>query len=303
MEHYISSYPKVYAIGHRAVKDIFDGYVDVEEKVDGSQFSFGLINGVLQCRSRNVTLDLDNPGMFDKAVEAVRDVQNRLHPEWVYRGEYLRTPKHNTLAYGRTPKNHIILFDVMTGIEEYLQSSYVAEQAEWLGFEYVPHLFSGTVSSIEQLRSFLKLTSILGYQKVEGVVVKARDKFTVDGKMMVAKLVSEEFKEVHQGEWKGTHPNRADIVDRIVDRYRTPARWQKARQHLFEDGLLEGAPSDIPALMKEVSRDIIEEEGDEIKKILFDHFWKTISKDILRGLPEWYKQSLAEDAFDDTDIS
>ena len=38
----ISSYPKIYSLGHAAILDLLDGRVIVEEKVDGSQFSFGL---------------------------------------------------------------------------------------------------------------------------------------------------------------------------------------------------------------------------------------------------------------------
>ena len=36
------SFPSVYAVGHAALADLFLDDVIVEEKVDGSQFSFGL---------------------------------------------------------------------------------------------------------------------------------------------------------------------------------------------------------------------------------------------------------------------
>lgn len=35
----IPSYPKIYAVGHREVRDIFRFPVLVQEKIDGSQFS------------------------------------------------------------------------------------------------------------------------------------------------------------------------------------------------------------------------------------------------------------------------
>jgi ATP-dependent RNA circularization protein (DNA/RNA ligase family) len=38
----ILSYPSIYALGHRAIRELFDGPVVVEEKIDGSQFSFGV---------------------------------------------------------------------------------------------------------------------------------------------------------------------------------------------------------------------------------------------------------------------
>ena len=41
----LTSYPKVYQLGHKAVLDIFSGPVVIQEKIDGSQFSFGLVGG------------------------------------------------------------------------------------------------------------------------------------------------------------------------------------------------------------------------------------------------------------------
>jgi len=44
----LHSYPSVYAIGHKAIEEIFLGPVLIEEKIDGSQFSWGIIDGELQ---------------------------------------------------------------------------------------------------------------------------------------------------------------------------------------------------------------------------------------------------------------
>jgi len=48
----LNSYPKVYNLGHAAIVHLFDEPVTVEEKVDGSQFSFALIDGELSARSK-----------------------------------------------------------------------------------------------------------------------------------------------------------------------------------------------------------------------------------------------------------
>jgi hypothetical protein len=52
-----NSYPKVYNMGHAAIADLLLDDVLVEEKVDGSQFSFGVFEHpeqgrVLKCRSK-----------------------------------------------------------------------------------------------------------------------------------------------------------------------------------------------------------------------------------------------------------
>ena len=56
-----NSYPKIYALGHAYLKELSLDPVIVEEKVDGSQFSFGLINGELKCKSHRKELILDAP--------------------------------------------------------------------------------------------------------------------------------------------------------------------------------------------------------------------------------------------------
>ena len=38
----IPRYPKVLALGHRTIKNIWDGPVEITEKIDGSQFYIGL---------------------------------------------------------------------------------------------------------------------------------------------------------------------------------------------------------------------------------------------------------------------
>ena len=84
MQH-INSYPSIYALGHKAIQGIFDTEVLIEEKVDGSQFSFGLVNGELSCRSKGKDIVLDAPEkMFGNAIEVVKSLP--LREGWVYRG-------------------------------------------------------------------------------------------------------------------------------------------------------------------------------------------------------------------------
>lgn len=302
----LNSYPKVYAIGHRAIADLFTkGPVTVEEKVDGSQISFmtryneDTGEDELFIRSRNAAVDPEDPGMFSFAVKAIQAVEDRLMPGAVYRGEYLRTEKHNTLKYDRIPHNHIILFDIMTSLEHYLPSYMVAMEADRLGFESVPVLYEGNVHDIEQLKQLLENSSILGGVQIEGIVVKNRENFSTDGKFLVGKFVSEKFKEKHEKSWKVRNPSQTDIVDGIIERLNNPNRWEKAVQHLRDGGNLEGSPRDIGNLIKEVQNDIWEEEQEYIKEVLFKHFWKKISRGVVVGLPEWYKLVLAEGAFED----
>ena len=299
----IHSYSKVYQIGHKVIRDIFKSGVTIEEKIDGSQFSFGVIDGVLCARSHNKQLIIEAPdNMFNKAVETIKSIQHLLKPNWTYRGEFLQKPKHNTFAYDRTPTKFIIGFDIMREEQEdYLSYNEKVDEFGYIGLETVPIVYQGIVDNLEMFNEFLDRKSILGGQKVEGVVIKNYSLITDDKKVAMGKYVSEAFKEVHNKDWKERNPSRSDIVLQIIDKYKSEARWNKAVQHMQENGDLDESPKDIGWLMQGVPFDIMNECQDEIKDILFKHFWKTISRGVTQGLPVWYKQKLAEKAFLDGD--
>lgn len=292
------TYPKSLALGHRMVADILKGEVVVEEKIDGSQFSFGIFDGEIKCRSKGATLNVLAPEkMFAEAVDVVMSLKEQLTPGWTYRAEYLKKPKHNTLAYERIPANHIIGFDINTGHETYM--AYDEKKAEFsrLGLETVPLLKNGTIDSYDIFRELLETTSILGKQKIEGVVVKNYSQFTPDGKAMLAKFVSEDFKEIHSSNWKEENPSKSDFIERLVSVYNTPARWNKSIYRLRDAGLLVDSPVDIGLLIKDIPTDVMEECAAEIKEQLFAHFWPHIARGVTRGLPQYYKESLLKKQF------
>ena len=294
--NHIRSYPSIYALGHKAIEGIFDGPVLVEEKVDGSQFSMGIIDGELCCRSKNKDLILDAPEkMFLRAIETARALD--LHPDWVYRCEFLAKPKHNTLVYGRVPAQHLIVYDIQVGLEDYMGYEDKRREAERLGLECVPLLHYGVVADMAQLNEFLSRESVLGGTTIEGVVVKNYALMTAEKKAAMGKYVSERFKEANKIGWKVANPRTGDVIDNIIAAYKTEARWLKAVHHLRDDGLLEESPRDIGALMKAVPEDVLKECEEHIRDILFAYAWPKVRRGIVAGLPEWYKQQLAESAF------
>lgn len=303
------TYPQIFNMGHRAVSSILKSPVTVEEKVDGSQFSFGVFldssdpynctHQVVRVRSKGAELNLMAPEkMFRSGVEWVLANQANLQPGYTYRGEYLARPHHNALSYDRTPKNNIIIFDINDGEESYLPPTAKQAEAERIGLEVVPHLHTGMVESLDQFRELLARDSILGGQKIEGVVVKNYSMFGLDKKVLMGKFVSEAFKEVHQGEWKKSNPTKQDAIQQIIEKYRSPARWQKAVIHLRESGLIEDSPKDIGLLFKEVWPDILKEEEAAIKDALFKWAEDAIRRGVTAGMPEWYKQELLKKQFE-----
>lgn len=302
----LRSYPKVWSVGHRAVAGLFDAPVVVQEKVDGSQISFAKFNDRLYVRSKGAMLvdgarsveNLVVDGMFQDGVRAIAQRFLAMREGVVYRGEYLRKPKHNTLAYERVPQGHIVLFDAQDGNGNWATHDELIDEAQELELDFIPLLLVDVIADLGELLALLERDSFLGGQKVEGVVVKRHDLLTPFGDPAFAKYVSEAFKEKHSKDWKARNPNKRDVIENIIMMYGTQARWRKAVQHLEERGHLQREPRDIGALMKECTTDFEEECADEIRDLLWNHFRKDILRGVVRGLPEWYKADLAADAFD-----
>jgi hypothetical protein len=301
----LPSYPSIYNLGHAAIAELFNGEVIAEEKIDGSQISFGVRAGHLALRSKGAEINVLAPeGLFALGVETAKALHaaGKLRDGWTYRGEYLAKPKHNILNYDRAPKDHIILFDVNTGPESYVSSDEKRAVAAELGLECVPQLFRGKIENPAELRALLDSMSCLGGQKIEGVVIKpaAYDLFGRDKKCLFGKFVSEAFKETHAREWTKEHatPGGKDIVGLIGQRLNTQARWAKARIHLAEAGKLEHSPRDIAMLIKEIPTDIAKECEDEIKRELFDWAWPQLRRMVTKGMPEWYKEELLKRQFE-----
>jgi hypothetical protein len=293
----LPSFPKVYALGHPYLADLFNGPVLVQEKVDGSQFSFGVIDGTLYFRSKTTEIDSNAPGMFAAGLAAITEIADKLCPGWVYRGEYLAKPKHNCLKYDRVPMRHVILFDVTAGHETYLDFTELQREAERLGLECVSTFYAGSIATHTFAEQFLERDSALGGTKIEGFVIKNYARFGYDGRVLMGKYVREDFKERNAKNWRKENPTQGDIIDRIVAEYTCEARWRKAVQHLAEAGKLEHSPRDIGALIGEVQRDIHDEAGDEIKATLFKWAWDQVRRRVTRGLPNWYKEYLLSKQF------
>jgi hypothetical protein len=294
------SYPQIYALGHKYLTRLLEGPVLVEEKVDGSQFSFGRFGDHLRMKSKGKEIFLEAPEkMFLPAIEYVKSIKDILHDGWTYRAEYLAKPKHNVLAYDRVPNNFLIIFDINTGYEDYMPYELKVEESKRIGLETVPRLLSGDLKDYSTFQKFLETESVLKGQKIEGVIVKNYSVFSHEKRSLMGKFVSEAFKEIHQAEWKTQNTNHNDILLKMEMKYRTPTRWQKAVQHLRDEGQLENSPRDIGKLVKEVGTDIFKECEADIMQELKEWAAPRIRRLVIRGLPEWYKEQLAKEQFKD----
>lgn len=294
------SYPSIFAVGHKACRPLLEyDEVQVEEKLDGSQFSFGTFAGELRMKSKNAPiLPGYIPALFAEACATVAALQPILPDGYTFRAEAICKPKHNVLQYNRIPHGGLVIFDINTGHDEYMSYSEKAELAKRLGLEVVPLLYTGRLH-LTVMQELLQRESFLGGPKIEGVVIKPvkYDLYGTDKKVLMGKYVSDDFKEAHRTEWSASNPSGKSFLDLVIADYRTTARWDKTIQHLRDDNKLENTPKDIGILLKELSDDIDREVYDDVKERLIKHFWKDIKRGIMRGFPEHYKGRLLAEAF------
>jgi len=305
----IQAFPKIFAVGTKPVKDIFDGYIEVTEKLDGSQFCFGKRNGKLYMRSKGRVFDKENAdNMFGLGAEYVHRIKDRVPDDTQFYCEYMSKPKHNTLKYNTIPRNHLMLFGSSDYSGNFCNGHHVlATWAEHLDIDVVPLVYSGfwkTQSAYQDisnlLLSWLDRESYLGGPKIEGVVIKNYDKSLLFGDVyfpiMSAKYVSEEFKEVHGATWSKDHTSKGGL-EGLKEQYCSEARWIKAIFKMRDDSLLQDAPQDIGPLIKLIKDDIIDEEKDNIKDALWVIFQREILGAATRGFPEWYKERLVKELY------
>lgn len=293
----IPSYSDIFAVGHKALAELFDGEVVVQEKIDGSQFSFARVGDTVLFRSKGKQIVADAPDkLFEAGIKSLLEIKDKLPEGWVFRAEYIQKPKHNTLVYGRVPSRNVVVFDVDTGNQSYLVPAALAHLCRSLELETVPVLHTGRIESVEQLKDLLPKGSVLGGAEPEGIVIKNYSKYAEDKKVLMGKYVRPEFKEANKHEFRAANPIAADIVIALIKSYRTEPRYRKAVQHLRDAGTLTQSPQDIGALLKEVEADVAKECRDEIKEVLWDWAWPKIARGIKGGLPEWYKAFLVEQA-------
>lgn len=314
-------YTKVITLGSNYTENALVGEVIVQEKVDGSQFRFGinedkeLIMGSKGVRIVPIEGDeelLTVPKMFKPAVKhilSMKKILSKFPPDTYFFVETLQKPKHNVLKYGKVPKNHIVLFDVLE------QGGWVSrlrleDTANLLGIDTIPELYRGIIerkridtgaggyksSATDFIKRIIETThSFLGEEMIEGVVIKNyKQTIMLGGNVfpLFTKYVREAYKERHNVEWKIKSPKGA--LQEFIDSFKNEARWTKAIMHAKEKGLLTNSPKDIGLLIKTVQNDIIEEEKENIKKFLYNKFIKDILRVSTRGLPEYYKEKLLE---------
>jgi hypothetical protein len=152
---------------------------------------------------------------------------------------------------------------------------------------------------MDTVNDLLKKESVLGGEQIEGIAIKNYKQFHnvpwMFGHPIFAKFVQEKFKERNATAWKAE--TQTGLIEQLIAEYKSENRWLKAIQHLKEQNLLTDSPKDIGNIIKEILRDIEEEEKENIKEALWKHFWdRRLRMGVIHGFPMWYKEKLAKES-------
>lgn len=299
----INGYPKVMHLGSQGIENLFKGSVYVQEKVDGSQGSFRLDpdTDMLEFRSKRVAIaNDDDDNNFGAWVNAITELKDEIIPGYTYRGEVLRSPKHNTLCYERAPKHHFIVFDIQPNPYNWFTPEDVQEECDRLGLEMVPWEKRDDITTVDDVMHMLDNISVLGKSKIEGMVFKNYEQYNtrlLDWPSF-GKFVRPEFREMNDKSHKLKNPGKRDAIAIIIANLKTDARWLKGIQRMRDDGTITLEPRDIPVIMKDIKEDIEAEEKENVKEMLWTAFWGQISRGSVGGFAEFYKAYLLERQFE-----
>ncbi len=309
----LPSYNKILTLGSAYTDNALVGNIMVQEKVDGSQFRFGIDEeGNLVIGSKGTIIGHpDENKMFKEGagyITSIEHIVKKFPPNSYFYAEYLQKPKHNVLKYNHVPTNHLVLFDAIVGGRYITNREELGQYAVTLGIDLIPELWRGNIvqymkdknekgysNPLDFLKRIIETTqSYLGDELVEGVVIKNyTETIILGGKVfpLFTKFVRTHFKERHDIEWK-TCIGVKGRIDEFINSFKNEARWQKAIIHMKEKGLFTNTPKDIGPLIGLVRKDIEEEEQETIKNYLYKEYKDNILRKAVQGLPEWFKDQL-----------
>lgn len=291
----MKKYHDIVRLGHKSTVGVLNegDHIIVQEKIDGANASFRLIDGKVEAFSRNTRLDESN-GLrgFREWVQQNIDPTS-LRPEFIYFGEWL--VKHK-VQYRDDVMNQFYLFDVYDVVEnKYLPFAAVQSASHFLGLNLINVLYDGPHQGFEHLQSFVGQSA---YGDIgEGIVVKNVDYIDKYGNQLFVKLVSESFAE-QQKQKLPKDPNRPPSPEQIfVDTYVTTGRVDKFMHKLVDEGILDEnfGIEDMGVILKNLNAriydDLIKEESDSLPD---ECDQKLLRKSIGRTLPNMVKSIISE---------
>lgn len=282
----MKKYDSILRYGKRETHAVLEGNptIVIQEKIDGANASFELVNGEVFAFSRNMQLsELEGLRGFYQWTQANID-PSKLQEGKVYFGEWTAPHKLN---YGEHHHKFFLfdVFDLQT--EKYADFDTVSEVAERLGLQTAPLFYRGEFQSVEHIQSFVG-QSKLG-EVGEGVVVKNPVYVDRHGGNVYLKFVSEYFKEAHFSK-QDKPKNSGDSLQDFINATLTESRVSKLIGKLVDEGKIseDYAIEDMGTILKSLGNSVFE----DIMKEEQDQLFKTLRKKLSRNVPVVVKKVL-----------
>ena len=256
-------YQHIERYGNDEVEGIELGTCHIFPKIDGTNGSVWNNGGILKCGSHNRELSIgnDNQG-FMEYIYKNEIIKNFLlqYPSLRLFGEWL--VPHSLKTYRDDAWKKFYVFDVMNDEGKYLSYDKYQPIFEEKGIEYIPRLIKITNGKKEDFEKALIENTYLIKENSgigEGIVIKNYEYRNKYGRVIWAKIVTNEFKDKHRKEMGDPEINRIPLEIEIVDKYLTKEMIIKTFEKIKEtsekwDNRM------IPNLLSTIYHDFIIEE-------------------------------------------
>lgn len=262
-------YQHLERFGNDEVEGIELGKLYIFPKLDGTNAQVWLDDeGNIKAGSRNreLTLEKDNAGFYKFVLEN-ENIKKYLekHPTHRLYGEFL--VPHSLKTYREDAWRRFYIFDVCLdkedGSVEYIPYDIYKPLVEEFGLDYIPPIVTMTNGSYEYFIRTLDNNTFMiqdGKGVGEGIVIKNYDYYNKYKRQIWAKIVTNEFKEIHKREMGVNNIKTEKVIEQeIVDDYCTEAFIEKEYSKILnETG--EWDNRKIPMLLGRVFSELVKEE-------------------------------------------
>jgi len=296
-------YHKIKVIGDEENKELLsnpDDLIVIEEKMDGGNFRFVIINGKIIMDSRTRELDEDNKNIknFKRCIEHIRsNLETKdlsLYEGFIFYGECMIS---HTMQYDWENIPPFLGFDIYNNkLEKFIEFDAVLIMYKQLGLDMVPIIEVKPAKDIKQLTDddvpdSKYYAPSAKDKKAEGIVLKNYKR------QVMAKYVRDKFKEKCKDIFgKSKKFARLEEDDElIIAIYCTNARIDKIIFKLIDEGYKLEMKM-MEKLPKEVINDIYEEHWKEICFSNWSVNFRNIKKRITKRCLEVLKQVMVNNA-------